>query len=95
MIVKLLNYYINSYRSVRGVDGCYMHDSLAMILAAKPNLIKKKEQIYIDVEISGELTLGRTQADLRCPPSQPPNIIHCREVDYVKTQLIFRNLLGI
>ena len=72
-----------------------MHDSLAMILAAKPNLITKKEQIYIDVEVSGELTLGRTQADLRCPPSQPPNIIHCREVDYVTTQLIFRNLLGL
>lgn len=95
MIVKLLHYYINSYRSVRGVDGCYMHDSLAMILAANPTLITKKEQIYIDVEISGELTLGQTQADLRCPPSQPPNIIHCQEVDYVKTQLIFRNLLGI
>ena len=95
IIFKMLHYYINSYKAVRGVDGCYMHDSLAMILAAKPNLITKKEQIYIDVEISGEITLGRTQADLRCPPSQPPNIIHCREVDYVKTQRIFRTLVGI
>jgi inosine-uridine nucleoside N-ribohydrolase len=52
------------HRDSRGFDGLYLHDPLAMLVAARPDLCEW-ETYFVDVECEGELTRGMTLADLR------------------------------
>ena len=70
-----------------------MHDPLAMLIAIRPTLLQETEHINVDVETRGELTLGRTQADLRRSPSKSPNIIHCLNLDYRESHHIFKKYI--
>ncbi|MEM2123318.1 MAG: nucleoside hydrolase [Candidatus Bathyarchaeia archaeon] len=92
-VYRMLSYYVEAYRRYRFMDGCYLHDPLAMLIALKPHILRDVERIHVDVETVGELTLGRTQADLRRYPSNPPNVVHCLNVDYGEAHSLFRRLL--
>ncbi|MBS7645326.1 nucleoside hydrolase [Candidatus Bathyarchaeota archaeon] len=92
-VYRMLSYYVEAYRRYRFMDGCYLHDPLAMLIALEPRLLMDAERIHVDVETVGELTLGRTQADLRRNPSKPPNVVHCLRVDYGEAHSLFRRLI--
>lgn len=92
-IYKMLSYYLEAYRRYRFMDGCYLHDPLAMLIALKPHILRDTERIHVDVETIGEVTLGRTQADLRRYPSNPPNVVHCLKVDYEEAHSLFSSLI--
>lgn len=57
-------YYMNFYNRNEGLDGCYLHDPLAVAYAIDPSLCQA-EQYHVEVEDKGEFTSGMTVADYR------------------------------
>ena len=71
------------YQEVVGVNGCGMHDPLAMAVAIDKSLVKTR-RLFVTVETRGEYTTGETVADLRGSTEggvSPPNMDVCIEVD--------------
>jgi purine nucleosidase len=71
VIRKALVHYLNFYEQ-RGVNGCYVHDALAVAAVIDPALITT-ELLRVDVETAGHATLGMSIADLRRRPQETPN----------------------
>ncbi|MBI4552381.1 MAG: nucleoside hydrolase [Candidatus Latescibacteria bacterium] len=63
-------HYVDFHRQRRNVDGCFMHDPLAVAVAFRPDLVEMVDA-RVDVETAGDLTIGMTVADLR-PGRLPP-----------------------
>ena len=63
-IRKFTRYYMDFYFRNEGLDGCYLHDPLAVALAVDPSLCQS-EQYHVEVEDRGEFTSGNTVADYR------------------------------
>ncbi len=63
-IRKFTKYYMDFYFRNEGLDGCYLHDPLAVALAVDPSLCQA-EQYHLEVEDRGEFTSGTTVADYR------------------------------
>jgi len=71
------------YKEVVGIDGCGMHDPLAVAVAMDKSLVKTR-RLFVAVETKGEYTSGETVADLRGSKEgavNPPNMDVCVEVD--------------
>jgi len=91
---KIITHYMKFYEEVVGVDGCGMHDPLAVAVAIDRSLVKTR-RLFVTVETKGEFTTGETVADLRGSKEgsiKPPNMDVCVEVesqrflhDFVKT----------
>jgi purine nucleosidase len=80
---KITRHYMEFYKNVVGVNGCGMHDPLAMGVAIDKSLVKTK-RFYVTVETRGEYTTGETVGDLRGSKEgvlHPPNMDVCLEVD--------------
>lgn len=75
-------HYIEFLRRHRNVDGCFMHDPLAVAVAFRPGLVEMVDA-RVNVETAGDLTAGMTVADLRPErmPSERPNARVCVDVD--------------
>lgn len=56
--------YMDFYNTNEGLNGCYMHDPLAVALAIEPALCEI-EPFCVEVETRGEFTAGETIADSR------------------------------
>ena len=93
-VQRLLQFYIGTSMQNRGIDGCYLHDPLAMLLAIDPDLIKEDERIFVDVELHGDLTFGRTQADLRKNSEAIPNVRHILNLDFERALNTFLETLN-
>ena len=64
-----------------GFNGLYLHDPLAIGFLLRPSLFDVADA-YVQVEASGDLTRGRTVANLRAKRiSHPPNARVCAGVD--------------
>jgi inosine-uridine nucleoside N-ribohydrolase len=57
-------HYVAFHRQRRNVDGCFMHDPLAVATAFQETLVDMVPA-RVDVETAGDLTSGMTVADLR------------------------------
>ena len=80
-ISRIARYRMKTGGSSAHVHGCFLHDPLAVAIAIDKSLVRKSEEINVDVETEGKITLGKTQADLRRYSEHPPNLTHCVEVD--------------
>jgi len=71
--------YMDFYNQNEGLDGCYLHDPLAVGFAINPAFCEV-EQYHIDVETKGEIARGASLADYR-----PTRIFkeRLKEVTYV------------
>jgi inosine-uridine nucleoside N-ribohydrolase len=78
---RIVRHCMKVSRELEHINGCYLHDPLAIAIAIDEDIICKTEQIYVDVETRGEITLGKTQADLRKGSKRLPNIFHCVRID--------------
>ena len=56
---RVCEYQFEVFRTRRGLDGCYLHDPLAMAVALNPSIAAVKPTI-VDIETLGELTRGMT-----------------------------------
>ena len=52
------------YRRNEGLNGCYLHDPLAVAYMIDPTLCEM-EHYHVEVETKGEVTCGMTVADYR------------------------------
>ena len=81
LIGQIIRHYMKFYKEIRGIDGCAMHDPLAVGVAIDKTLVKT-EKAYVSVETKGELTLGKTVADLGSVDRRhPANMEVCLDVD--------------
>jgi purine nucleosidase len=63
-----------------GIQGCGLHDPLAVAVAEDPSLAKT-ERMLVDVELNGALTRGQTIADRRRTAKDLCNARVCTSVD--------------
>jgi purine nucleosidase len=90
---KIVKHYMRFYKEVMGVQGCGMHDPLAIAVAIDKSLVKTRK-LYVTVETKGEFTTGKTVADLRnLIKSKAPNLDVCIEVDSKKFLSLFKEAL--
>ena len=83
LVGKIAKHYMKFYKEVIGVDGCGLHDPLAVAVAIDKSLVKTR-RLYVTVETKGEITAGETVGDLRAlkeSARKPPNMDVCVEVE--------------
>lgn len=69
LLRKALHYYIGYHRNREKIDGCYLHDPIAVAAAVNPGWFEFEESL-VSVETKGDLTAGMTIADLRGRPKR-------------------------
>lgn len=82
-VCKIITHYMKFYNDVVGVNGCGMHDPLAVAVAIDKSLVKT-HRLFVTVETKGEYTTGETVADLRGSKEgivRNPNMDVCIDVD--------------
>jgi purine nucleosidase len=70
----------------RGFDGCALHDPLTLATIIAPELLTLKEY-YVDVDISGGISMGKTFADIYNITKKPSNMkvgMNVRGDDFVE-----------
>src|SRR3984885_13031799 len=64
-LMRMTEFYLKAYKGMYpGIEGCGLHDPLAVAVAEDPSLART-ERMFVDVELHGELTRGQTIADRR------------------------------
>jgi inosine-uridine nucleoside N-ribohydrolase len=84
LLTDLLQHTFGFYEERAGYAACHLHDPLAVAALLWPELYRFQE-VFVEVETSGEVALGMTVADLRERRDPPaPNCAFAADVD-VKT----------
>jgi inosine-uridine nucleoside N-ribohydrolase len=71
----MADYHLDEFGKARGIDTFHMHDPLCLAAAFQPDLIDWKPA-YVDVELSGTLTLGATVAYFEKMADIDPALAH-------------------
>lgn len=79
-IIKILNHYIVVHKKFFKIDGCAIHDALAVAVAINRNIVKTKK-LYVDIEVNEGLTQGATIVDYYGVLGKESNIEVCVDVD--------------
>lgn len=79
-IADATSFYIEFHRQYFGYAGCSINDPVAVALAFRPDLAQY-EEVYVDVEINSERSIGKTIADVQNVWRQPPNVRLVRSFD--------------
>ncbi|MBI3948014.1 MAG: nucleoside hydrolase [Armatimonadetes bacterium] len=72
-----------------GFPGCYLHDPITVALAIDPTLLESAAA-FVQVETTGDVTLGQTVADLRPGKRARPNARVCTAIDAERFLALFR-----
>ena len=65
--------YMDFYKKHEGFDGCALHDPLTLATIISPELLTLEEH-YVDVDISGGISAGKTFADFMKVSKKPANM---------------------
>ena len=88
-MMEIAQFYVDAYaRMYPGIDGCGLHDPLAVAIAEDPSLAPT-ERMCVDVELAGALTRGQTVADRRRTAFDRQNADVCVDVDGERFQQRF------
>src|SRR5260370_4202403 len=80
-MMRIAEFYVDAYAKMYpGVDGCGLHDPLAVAIAEDPSLATT-ERMCVDVELAGALTRGSTVADRRRTALDRRNADVCLQAD--------------
>lgn len=79
-IADATRFYIEFHQSYFGFSACSINDPAALALAFLPDLAKL-QSIYVDVELTGTLTMGKTVGDFFKQSERPPNVKLVTEFD--------------
>ena len=66
-------YYMEFHDAYQKIDGCIINDPLALALTFAPGLCNYEEH-YVDVDISGGVSMGKTYADFYKLTKHPANM---------------------
>ena len=95
LLEQLLPGAYNAHRQRLGLEGVYLHDVIAMVVAIHPELFTT-ERVSVDVETAGDITTGATIFDRRRVPDSQPNVDCVTDIDTVgATDCILRGLQEI
>jgi purine nucleosidase len=61
-ISEASRFYMEFHKEYQNIDGCVINDALALALAFAPELCEYQE-LYVDIDISGGVSMGKTFAD--------------------------------
>lgn len=91
---QMLGAYMDFHETGYGVRGCFLHDPIAVALAAWPQL-GLWDDVRIDVETRGELTRGMTVLDSRPSPYRDPESLpNARVCVEANTRELLRRILN-
>ena len=80
-LMRIAAFYVAAYtRMYPGIEGCSLHDPLAVAIAEDRSLART-ERMFVDVALHGELTRGQTIADRRRTSVALHNADVCMEID--------------
>ncbi len=65
--------YLEFTKEKTGIDGCALHDPLTLATIIAPELLTL-EELYVDVDISGGISMGKTFADFYRTTGKPANM---------------------
>jgi purine nucleosidase len=66
-------FYMEFHDEYQGIEGCVINDPLALALAFLPELCTYQD-LYVDVDISGGVSMGKTFADFYNSMKKPANM---------------------
>jgi purine nucleosidase len=92
-IEQMLGYYFEEFAPKFGNNLLRLHDPLCLAAAFQPDFIQW-EPAYVDVELTGALTLGETVAFFQRPDAPTPNMQASVEVDAGRFMAWFLERLG-
>lgn len=81
----IMHYYIQAYRDELGIEGCMMHDPLAVAVCIERDLVST-EKMAVCVEVSNGESIGQTKEDVVGHCSK---LDVCTEVDENRTRKMF------
>jgi len=80
-LMRITEFYVKAYKCMYpGIEGCGLHDPLAVAVAEDPSLAKT-ERMFVDVELHGELPRGQTVADRRRTALAHHYVDVCMDID--------------
>lgn len=89
---RIMPFMFRAYRQEFGVEGIFLHDTVALMAALHPELFET-EMTAADVELSGELTTGATVFDRRRVRQWRPNLAVATNLDVAAvTDCILRGI---
>jgi inosine-uridine nucleoside N-ribohydrolase len=80
VVAPLLKFFAQANRDIFGFDGAPLHDALAVAHLISPEVIKTRK-LNVEIETDGELTRGRTVADVYGITGKTANTDVALEVD--------------
>lgn len=83
-------YYMEYHDHYQALPGCAINDPLALALTFAPELCEV-QNLYVDVDISGGVSMGNTFADFYRMKNQTPNMKVALEVQAEKFMDLFLN----
>jgi inosine-uridine nucleoside N-ribohydrolase len=90
---KIVPYGIRASSNLYGIEGFHLKDVLGVVALALP-LALTLQDVYVDVEVKGELTRGMSVVDARPLPSSRPNVHMATNVDAVGVQDYIKRTLS-
>lgn len=72
-IADATRFYMEFHDEYQQIEGCIINDPLALALTFAPELCDY-EELYVDVDISGGVSMGNTFADFYRMTNNPPNM---------------------
>ncbi|RHW39000.1 nucleoside hydrolase [Neobacillus notoginsengisoli] len=84
--------YRNFSAGLYGINGCALHDPLAVGVALDKSFVKT-EKYYVDVETKSDLSYGQTIVDFRGLLKKEPNVNICTDVDHERFLKMFLDCL--
>lgn len=79
-VASLLEFYCGYYMERLGMAGCPIHDACVIAYLVAPQLFQGTE-LYVQVDTTSELNMGRTVVDMWKVTAQQPNINVIRTID--------------
>jgi purine nucleosidase len=72
-IADSTRFYMSFHDEYQKIQGCVINDPLALALVFQPDLVEC-EELYVDVDISGGVSMGNTYADFYQMTGKPANM---------------------
>ncbi len=72
-IAEATRFYMEFHNEYQKIEGCVINDPLALALAFAPQLVDT-QHLYVDVDISGGVSMGKTFADFYKMSKAKPNM---------------------
>lgn len=87
-IADVTRFYMDFHLQYFGMAGCSINDPAALALAFLPDLARR-QHLYVEVEITSELTMGKSVGDFEGKTGKPANVQLVVEFDTERFMALF------